>query len=258
MESIDCRRTTHSRTPARWSRLSTASLALGAVLAPIASGQTPSQFAGWDALMLSPIGAFTPAISIGSPASPGNTVALRFGRWRYNTDDAAHETYGVSWFRALGSRARASITGGYAYLSCVDCGGWEVVGLDLETSLWQRVVRADAIHPVRTSLSGRFSAGGGFLRGAPGSVARSVAVEAPIDFHVRYRTGHELRASLTPGLGYGSMWAPGGSDGGLLRMLGLTVASDLTSSLGIELGTHRVFIDRGPVELGVSLVWGFR
>ena len=85
-----------------------------------------------------------------------------------------------------------------------------------------------------------------------------MALEAPMGVHVRYHTDLDLTASLNPGVGYGSMWAPDGTNGGVLPMLGVTVASSLTSSLGIELGAHRVFVAGGPVEMGVSLVWARR
>ncbi len=235
------------------------SVALVGFVASVAGSQTPSQFAAWDALMLSPIGALTPTVSAAVDTPPTNMFALRFGRWRYNSDDAAHEAYAVTWSRALGSRSRASITAGYLYLSCTNCGGWEVAGLDFETLLWHPAIHPFEGRPAKASLGARFSVGAGLLRQDPAAVARSTALEAPIDFCVRYSTSHELRASLTPGLGYGSMWAQGaGSDGGVLPMLGFTVASDLTSSAGMELGAHRVFIAKGPLELGVSLTWGIR
>jgi hypothetical protein len=234
-------------------------LASGGLAIPAAGAQTASQFAAWDALMLSPIGALNPTISGADAQAPTDAIALRFGRWRYNTDDAAHETYAVTWSHALGSRTRGSFTAGHLFLSCAQCGGWEVAGLDFESTLWQAAMDPLTTRPARASLGARLALGGGLLRGDPASVARSTALEVPIDVSVRYRTTHELRASLTPGLGYGSMWAQGaGSDGGMLPMLGLAVASALTSSLGMELGAHRVFIAGGPFELGVSLIWGIR
>lgn len=206
--------------------------------------------------MLSPIGSLNPTIS-GTDVPVPSQLALRFGRWRYNTDDAAHEAYALTWSRAIGSRWSGSLTAGYLLVSCGNCEGWEVAGLDFESALWRGEARSLSDHPVHTSLGARFSAGAGLLRGDPASVARSAALETPIDLHVRYGTARELRASLTPGLGYGSMWSHDtGSDGGVLPMLGLTVASDLTSSFGMELGSHRVFIKGGPLELGVSLIWG--
>jgi hypothetical protein len=233
--------------------------AFAGLVASIAGAQTASQFAAWDALMLSPIGALSPRISAAIDTTPANAFALRFGRWRYNRDDAPHEAYALTWSRALGSRARGSVTAGYLFLRCANCGAWEVAGLDVASSLWQSEVHPFMGHLAHASFGTRFTVGGGLLRGDPASVARSAALEAPIDFRMRYRPSHEVRASLTPGLGYGSMWAhAAGSDGGALPMLGLTVALDMTSLVGMELGAHRVFIAGGPLELGFSLVWGIR
>ena len=85
-----------------------------------------------------------------------------------------------------------------------------------------------------------------------------MALEVPVGVGIRYRTSHDLWASLSPGLGYGNMWGSRGSDGGVLAMLGITAGSDLTSSLSMELGAHRVFLAGAPFDFAGSLVWAFR
>jgi hypothetical protein len=206
--------------------------------------------------MLSPIGVFSPPVSAADGSAPAGTLAIRFGRWRYNYDDAAHETYGVTWVHTVGSRSRAAVTGAYNYIACAYCPGWVIGGVDFESALARGVISSSIRRPVWASLAVRASAGGGHLRVDTGSVARSIAVEAPMYMRVRWSTNHDLSASLTPGLGYGRMSGAGSSDGGVRPMLGLTTAWNLKGPLAIELGGHRVFVKGGPVELGVSFTWG--
>ena len=207
--------------------------------------------------MVSPMGAFIPTEGGATTEASRNSLALRFGRWRYNADDAAHETYGLTYARAVGSRSRASVTAAYVYVACVDCGGWGAWGVDFESRLLQ-VEGRQSLRRAATNVGVRISAGGAGLRGPPHSIARTAALELPVGVRVHYRASHDVRVSLSPGVGYGNMWGPSGSDGGVLSMLGITVGSDLTSSLGMELGAHRVFIAGGPLDLGVSFAWAFR
>lgn len=214
--------------------------------------QSVRQFAAWDALMVSPVGAFPTSDDATNEARP-NSLALRFGRWRYNADDAAHETYGLTLSHAVGSRSHASLTGAYVHVSCGDCAPWAAWGADVESRVLEMVTQGTS-----TTLGFRLSAGGAGLRGAPRSIARTVAFEMPVSVRVRYGTHNVAWASLNPGAGYGNMWGPSGSDGTTLQMLGMTVGSNLTSSLGVELGAHRVFIAGGPIDLGISFAWALR
>jgi hypothetical protein len=222
-----------------------------------ARAQTVGQYAAWDALMVSPTGAFIPSGDDATAEFPRNSLALRFGRWRYNTDDTAHPTYGVTLSHAVGSRSRASVTGAYVYVSCGECGGWEVSGIDFESRL-RYAEHGESLHQLATSLGVRVSASGARLRTPPHTVARSVAIEVPVSIRIRCPASHDLWASVSPGLGYGNMWGPSGSDAGVLGTLGITAGSALTSSLGMELGARRVFIAGGPVDFAASFVWAFR
>ena len=222
-----------------------------------ARAQTIGQYAAWDALMVSPVGAFVATGSGVTAGSPTNSLALRVGQWRYNADDAAHGIYGLTFSRGVGSRSRASVTGGYVHVACGDCVGWAIWGVDLETRMLQ-AGRGERLWQPGTTLGVRLSAGGGGLRGRPHSIARTAALQMPVDVRVRYHTNHYVWASLNPGVGYGNVWGPSGSDGGVLPMLGATMGLGLTSSLGIELGAHRVYIAGGPLDVGASFAWAFR
>src|SRR5258708_5165185 len=222
-----------------------------------ARAQTVGQYAAWDALMVSPTGAFIPTGDDPTATFPRNSLALRFGRWRYNADDTAHPTYGLTLTHAVGSRSRLSLTGAYVYVSCGECGGWGVSGIDFESRL-RYTEHGESLHQVATSLGVRGSARGARLRSPPHTVARSAALEVPMSVPVRYRAGRDLWGSVSRGLGYGNMWGPSGSDAGVLGTLGMTAGLDLTSFLGMELGARRVFITGGPFDFAASFVWAFR
>jgi hypothetical protein len=218
--------------------------------------QTVGQYAAWDALLVSPIGAFIPLGEGPTANSPTNSVAIRYGRWRYNIDDADHGIYGLTWSHAAGSRSRASITGGYAHVSCDGCEAWAMWGADFESRVLE-VDRGEGRHPVTATLAARVSVGGGGLRGPPHSISRTAAFEMPVAVRLRYRTGRDVWASLSPGAAYGNLWGPTSSDGAVLGMLGTVAGCQLTSFLGMELGARKVFITGGPIDFGASLVWAF-
>lgn len=229
----------------------------GAASPALARAQTIGQFAAWDALMVSPTGAFIPTGDDPMAAFPPNSLALRFGRWRYNADDTSHPTYGLTLSHAVRSRSRVSLTGAYVHVSCDECGGWQVSSIDFESRLGA-TEPGEGLHRVATSIGVRVSASAARLRSPPHTIARSAALEVPMSLSIRYREGHDLWASLSPGLGYGNMWGPSGSDAGVLRTLGVTTGLALTSSLGMELGARRVFIVGGPVVFAASFAWAFQ
>src|SRR6476659_540420 len=64
--------------------------------------QSAADRAAWNAMMLSPLGALTPLAR--DPIDDETRQAdvwLRYGRWRYDVDDAIHNTVGVTVFRAI-------------------------------------------------------------------------------------------------------------------------------------------------------------
>src|SRR5881397_1252943 len=76
--------------------------------------QSAADLAAWDGLMLSPFGALPPIASDAHDARPA--LAIRYGRWGFNGDNAPHNNFGATVAIPL-SAARSEITATGAYLS---------------------------------------------------------------------------------------------------------------------------------------------
>jgi len=241
----------------------TRSLALAACLAAGgarprgAAAQSASQLGAWDGLMLSPVGALAPVAR--DPVAPrGDELSLRYGRWRYDTDDAVHDNVGLTWSHDLGfARSRLSLTAVYGMVECPTCDAWELGGVDLESSLWGHTLGSAPGRPVALGVGVRASVGGARYRGPDPSTALSAAIAVPLDIAWRLRSSSSLCMSIVPGFGFGRVEGTDLAESGMLPMVGAALAWTVSPHVGVDVGVQRVIIDGGPTQLGAALSWTF-
>jgi hypothetical protein len=237
-------------------RLAGAALVLGlAAWSRPAAAQSAGQLGAWDALMLSPIGALAPVAGDSRELANGaDVLALRYGRWRYDAEDAVHDNVGVAWSHTLGfAKTRLTVTGAYGMVECPSCASLMIGGLDLQSTLVSRDIPARSSRPVSTSVGFRVSFGGGREVGSSATSAASAAVALPIDIAVPFRKAALLCASITPGFGFGRTAGIDLSESGFLPTLGAAISWIATPSIGVGFGVQRIFITGGPTQIGGAL-----
>ena len=81
----------------RVTRIWAGALLASGALPCVVAAQTIGDRAAWDALILSPIGALAPLARdpVDDEARQAN-VWLRYGRWRYDGNDAVHNNTGIN------------------------------------------------------------------------------------------------------------------------------------------------------------------
>ncbi|MDB4875783.1 MAG: hypothetical protein JWM41_2229 [Gemmatimonadetes bacterium] len=222
------------------------------------AAQSASQLGAWDALMLSPFGALPPRVADSDVADrPKTEVLLRYGRWKYDIDDAAHNNFGLTLARELPFwSTEVALTGAYLSLQCGGCSNWMIAGLDVESTLWRQTFAPLARGTVNATVGVRASVGGARNSGQETSHASSIALAVPIGLGVATGRHSYLDVAILPGVGTGEIAGADRAEGGTLPSLGAAVAWRLDSGLGIELGVEKIFIGGGPSQLGVGLSWG--
>lgn len=195
----------------------------------------------------------------GELAAGGSDISLRYGRWRYDPDDAVHDTFGLTWARGLAFwRTRVEITAAYSLAECPTCDGSAIGGIDLESRLWEHGLPDGQSNPVRTGVSLRVSLGGAKNLGADHSVAGSTAITVPLD--IAFPLGRKilLGMSVQPGFGYGHIGGTEFGAGGVLPLYGASVSLHAGSRAGVHVGMERVVIDGGPTLIGAAFSWRLR
>src|SRR5437867_2250129 len=99
-------------TCARHGRRALMTMVLLGLVSRALPAQSAADLAAWDGLMLSPFGALPPLARDGQDTR--NALAVRYGRWRFNGDDAPHNNFGATLAMPL-SAARSEITATGAY-----------------------------------------------------------------------------------------------------------------------------------------------
>jgi hypothetical protein len=243
-------------TPRFERRLGTASFLALLVVGPLeAAAQSTSELAAWDGLTLSPVGELAPvARHTGDWTQGSSELALRYGRWRYDPDDAVHDNIGLTWSRGIGfARAQLSITGTYEMIECPTCSAWASGAVELQSALWDHHLGSEGRRPTRMGIGLRMSLGGAKYLGADASTAGSAAVTVPIDIELPFRRTSSLCASIVPGFGYGHIASPEAGAGGFLPMIGAAISWTVTTRIGVDVGVQRVIIDGGPTQVGAAL-----
>lgn len=199
---------------------------------------------------MAPLGHVPGELSAGSME-----ISARYGRWRYDVDDAVHDTFGLTWARALGFwKSRLEVTGGYALIECPTCTGSFMGGLDLESRLWEHGVRDETHNPVTTGVSLNLSVGGA-KNLADHTTAGSAAIILPLDVALPLGRSVLVALSAQPGIGYGHIASADFGNGGLLPMFGAAVSLRAGSRLEMHVGMQRVIIAGGPTMVGAAFSW---
>jgi hypothetical protein len=239
-------------------RFAAAAVAILLVVGPSeTAGQSAGQLGAWDGLMLSPAGALAPVARDPTDWASGvNEFSVRYGRWRYDADDAVHDNFGLTWTHSLGfARAQVAITGAYELVECPTCFGWQLAGIDLQSTLWTHDFPRASGRPVSAGVRLRVSLGGARYLGSEATTTTSAAVAVPIDIALPFAKTSSLCASIVPGFGFGRIAGPDEVESGLLPMIGGAVAWTITSRFGVDLGVQRIFISGGPTEIGAAFSW---
>lgn len=230
---------------------------LTSVARPV-SAQSAGQLGAWNSLMVSPFGALPPSVTSSNERFRRSTeVRLRYGRWKYDDDDVAHNNVGVTLARELPfGTTELALTGAYLSLQCGGCTDWIIAGLELESTFWRRTFSPGRIGHVTETIGLRSSVGGARNSGTEKSHAGSAALAAPIGLGIATGGSSYLDLAVLPGLGYGRISGIAGADGGVRPSIGAGLAWRLGSGFGIETGVQKVLIDGGPVQIGVGLSLG--
>jgi hypothetical protein len=236
---------------------------LAATLLTIASApalsQSASQLGAWDGLTLSPIGALAPVAGPLAPAAAGSyALTLRYGRWRYDSEDVVHDNFGLTVTRAFGfARSQLSVTLAYGIVECPTCSGWQLAGLEWRSALWNHSFTPTRDNAASLDAGLHLSLGGARYSGAESSNARSLAIDLPLELALPIGASGKLRASFLPGIGYGRITSTDISQGGILPTLGSAIAWTATRHLTFGIGLQRIVIAGGPTQIGASLGWSF-
>lgn len=230
-------------------------LVASGVVARALAAQTLSDRAAWNAMMLSPVGALAPLVR--DPLDDDTrqpNMWVRYGRWRYNSDDAIHNNVGVSVFHAIPSplpSTELSLTAAYVSLSCSACPPWISGGVGVSSTLWQN----GEIDELFSTLGVRTEVGGAHYRGTSQTEAASVATAVVAGVGVPLILDWHLSATVSPGIGSGKVALADGIHRGSRGTLGAAMALIHKSGLAINVGVQKIMIAGGPAEMGAALGW---
>ena len=221
--------------------------------------QTGNQIGAWDALMLTPVGALTPTThDPGDVPAGAQEIAFRYGRWRFDPDDAIHDNAGLTWSRHLGfGHATLSATLGYSLTECHGCDGWINGGLDLKSEPLHRDIGTAFDRPITVGLGLRAALGEAVFRGPGSSTANSLALVVPFDASIPITHSSRLITTVVAGLGYGRIVSSQVSEGAVLPIIGVSVGWTLTSQLAFNVGWQHVVLVTTPSQFGMALSWEF-
>ena len=232
-----------------------ATLVASGVVVHAVPAQSLSDRAAWNAMMLSPVGALAPLVRdpLDGDARQPN-LWIRYGRWRYNADDAIHNNIGVSAFHSvpfLLPSTELSLTAAYVSLSCSECPPWISGGVGLSSTLWQQ----GEIDEPFASLGVRTEVGGAHYRGTSQTEAASLATGVVANVGLPLGDDWHLSATVSPGIGSGKVALADGVHSGTRRTLGAAMALIHKSGIAFNVGIQKVMIAGGPTEIGAALGW---
>jgi hypothetical protein len=221
----------------------------------VVEAQTAEQLAAWYGLMLSPIGALAPIAHDPSLAGvPGSTLSLRYGRWRYDDDDEVHDNIGLTWaHRFAWLRTEIAVTGAYQPDECGSCGGWQIAGLTVRST----VVRLESARAIRFGVAATVDVGGAKYHGVGGATTFSLAGALPLEFTVSLPWTSSLSLAAIPGIGYGRITSDYRTNSGVLGSLGGAVAWAITSRATLDVGVQRVIMSRSVPQIGAAFSWQY-
>ncbi len=249
--------------PSRWitflrrAGLVGATLLTFAVPRPIAA-QSLADLAAWDALVVTPVGALPPRARVFETPAP-KELAIRYGRWRYDIDDAIHNDFGVTVARDVNLvRGSVAVTAAYLSLSCGTCEAWVTTGAEVQSTVLSRRISADSGPELNGTLGLRLNGGMARFLGDGHATAFSASGSAVIGIAGPWIEGTEIGMALMPGIGIGRFSSVDETAYGTLPILGAAAALELRHGVVIDVGFQRIYIDGGPTQFGAGFAWRFR
>jgi hypothetical protein len=241
-------------------RLSTAAV-LFAVAAEVSAQASPSESAGFQGIILTPVGALPQVLHV-PPVDqplPRFTTEVAYGRYRFQGNPETFHNIGFSARVQAHQRVSAGVTLGNR--SCSGCEGLRMAGADVQADLWQQA--ADERGEGRASLALRLHAG----YGQPNRFrfnARSLAASLPVAVTLPQNRGSELTLFFSPVLAYGyindgagTILGRTGGDGATRAVIGAGLGYRMRQGLGLHMALHKVVIEDGPTQFGAGASWSF-
>lgn len=231
----------------RKSALIAASLSL--VTVATARAQDVGAMVGYAALVSTPAGAMSPAISNAmlGRMSTSSEFAFRYG----HMSDA---------FNAIGVSASMPLSGftvggtlGYASPSnCSGCDGNAMLGLDAETRLGTMPM-SNAKDAPSLNFGGRADFGwANPSDGVDRVTALGLSVGVPVSL-VAHSGNNTIAPFVTPGFGWGRLSASGSSESGSRFMMGGGLGVMNRNGWGVAASLQKVFIDGGKSVFGLNV-----
>ena len=224
---------------------------------PRLAAQSPADLSAWNALAVSPVGAL-PVRAVRTPFgdSSWSDVSINFGIWHYDEDDAIHNNFAFTYARSLSAGHRSvAATLGYLSLSCGSCAAWLSGGVDVDADLVDLRAAGAGDRGLSATLGLRASVGGAHYLGEGNASAISVATMIPLTVAFETFGASRMSVAFRPGMGVGRFSSVDEIGSGIRPIVGASVAWAKRRGPALELGMQRVFITRGPSQLGASLSW---
>ncbi|GAC1649663.1 MAG: hypothetical protein NVS4B3_07090 [Gemmatimonadaceae bacterium] len=222
--------------------------------------QSVNDLAAWDALMLSPVGALPPTARNPTDGDVRpNEVSIRYGRWRYDLDDAVHNNIGITFAHRFDvASTELAVTGAYLPLSCGTCLSWVSGGIDLQSTVWQGALDGTEGRTPSANLGVRVGLGGARYVGEGHAIAGSATAGVALGVAVPFVWRSRVAASVIPGFGFGRTASADESLHGTRPYIGAALAWTFPSGFAVDLGMQRVIIVGGPPQIGMGFGWRVR
>jgi hypothetical protein len=220
-----------------------------------AHAQSTGDLAAFSSLIVSPSGALPPSASDNGRALPDVAViAVSYGRWRYDINDAIHHNLGATVTRRIGASATSvSLTAAYLSVSC-DCAGWMSGGVSLTSRML-----SIPVDRLRTGASGHIDlqlmTGGARYSGDGHASAYSVATAVDVGGSFLLRGSSRLAFSVIPGFGLGHLTSADETDAGTRPLLGAAISWRSRHGVSLDVGARRVVLKGGPTQFGMGIAW---
>jgi hypothetical protein len=223
------------------------------------AAQSQSDLAAWNALMLSPVGALPPLAHEGVDGDTRrNELTVRYGYWRYDINDVAHNNIGVTFAHAFDfAHTEVALTGAELWLACGSCSPWFMGGVAVQSTLWEDDLAGSPARPLAGTLGLRETVAAARYVGTDHSVALSTAVAVAVGLDVPFVFHTYLHATLLPGLGFGAFDSPDLNAQGVRPTWGGALAWSFGPGLSVSGGFQRIVLSGAPTEVGGGFSWRF-
>jgi hypothetical protein len=241
----------------QYGRIASGVCALLLATAQTIEAQSQSDLSAYNALIVSPVGGLPPiALDDGRPLPERASLALTYGQWRFDIDDAIHHNLGLTLSHRLGSsNTSVSATGAYLSASC-DCSGWTSGGVSIRSILWSSAAGTQGARlPASLHFAADLSGGGAQFEGVGHAVGYSVAADGDIGGSIPFRGSSRIALAIVPGLGWGRLNSSDESGDGFRPMYGVAMSWKFKQGVSIDLGLRRIVLKDGPTELGAGVSW---